>query len=247
MEIGQILSPEQVAFYNENGFVLAPALFTPEEAERLRCETQALAERLMEHRNIDATWGSAREMEEKARLRAEDQAPAQPRRAVPLRRLRAPHHRREARGRGLAVHRQPQRSAAPHQDVHQAARERLALPMHQDAPYFPHENHSMMAAIIHFDDAPEEKGCVRVVPGSHKLGMLDHIGEGSWHLPFDQYPLESSVPCPAKAGDVLFFSYLTIHGSGINVSRKRAPRSSSRCATQLIRPLSGPTNRAGRA
>jgi hypothetical protein len=26
------------------------------------------------------------------------------------------------------------------------------------------------------------------------------------------------VPCEAKAGDVLFFSYLTIHGSGVNVS-----------------------------
>uniref|UniRef100_UPI003752B185 phytanoyl-CoA dioxygenase family protein n=1 Tax=Armatimonas sp. TaxID=1872638 RepID=UPI003752B185 len=25
-------------------------------------------------------------------------------------------------------------------------------------------------------------------------------------------------PCPAEAGDVLFFSYLTIHGSGINAS-----------------------------
>jgi len=26
------------------------------------------------------------------------------------------------------------------------------------------------------------------------------------------------VPCPARAGDVLFVSYLTIHGSGVNVS-----------------------------
>jgi ectoine hydroxylase-related dioxygenase (phytanoyl-CoA dioxygenase family) len=76
----------------------------------------------------------------------------------------------------------------------------------------------MIAAIVHFDDAPLEKGCVRVVPGSHKLGPLLHDAAGSWHLPFAQYPLESSVPCPARAGDALFFSYLTIHGSGINSS-----------------------------
>jgi hypothetical protein len=28
------------------------------------------------------------------------------------------------------------------------------------------------------------------------------------------------VACPAKAGDVLFFSYLTIHGSGVNTSNE---------------------------
>ena len=94
------------------------------------------------------------------------------------------------------------------------------FPMHQDYPFFPHDNHSMIAAIFHFDDAPLEKGCVCVVPGSHKLGPLKHEEAGSFHLPFDQYPLESAVPCPARAGDVLFFSYLTIHGSGVNTSNE---------------------------
>ena len=92
------------------------------------------------------------------------------------------------------------------------------FPMHQDAPYFPHDEHSMIAAIIHFDDAPLEKGCVRVVPGSHRLGMLEHLSEGGWHLPFEDYPLEAALACPAQAGDALFFSYLTVHGSGINLS-----------------------------
>jgi len=94
------------------------------------------------------------------------------------------------------------------------------FPMHQDAPYFPHDRHSMIAAICHFDDAPIEKGCVRVVPGSHKLGILEHSSQGGWHLPFDEYPISSAVPCEAEAGDVLFFSYLTIHGSGINISQE---------------------------
>ena len=92
--------------------------------------------------------------------------------------------------------------------------------MHQDAPYFPHKNHSMIAAIIHFDDAPLEKGCVRVVPGSHRGGVRDHLSDGGHHLPPDQFPIEDSTPCPAEAGDVLFFSYLTIHGSGLNTSQE---------------------------
>jgi ectoine hydroxylase-related dioxygenase (phytanoyl-CoA dioxygenase family) len=77
----------------------------------------------------------------------------------------------------------------------------------------------MIAAVVHLDDAPEEKGCIRVVPGSHKLGPLEHNPEGGYHLPLEQYPLASAVACPAEAGDVLFFSYLTIHGSGVNTSR----------------------------
>ena len=92
------------------------------------------------------------------------------------------------------------------------------FPMHQDQPFFPHDEHSMIAAVVHFDDAPIEKGCIRCVPGSHKLGPVPHEQEGGWHLPFSEYPIESATPCEAEAGDVLFFSYLTIHGSGVNVS-----------------------------
>src|SRR5262249_14959073 len=92
------------------------------------------------------------------------------------------------------------------------------FPMHQDCPYFPHERHTMMAAIFHFDDAPEEKGCVRVVPGSHRLGLLEHLTEGNFPLPVEQYPVPEATPVPAQAGDVLFFTYLTIHGSGVNTS-----------------------------
>ena len=76
----------------------------------------------------------------------------------------------------------------------------------------------MIAAIIHFDDAPVEKGCVRVVPGSFKLGPLEHLKDGGHHLSTTEYPVAECAPCPAAAGDVLFFSYLTIHGSGLNES-----------------------------
>lgn len=92
------------------------------------------------------------------------------------------------------------------------------FPMHQDYPYFPHRDHRMAAAIFHLDAAPEETGCVRVMPGSHKTGPLEHVKEGGWHLPVDEWPLASAVPVEAQAGDVLFFSYLLVHGSGINRS-----------------------------
>ncbi|WP_409346319.1 phytanoyl-CoA dioxygenase family protein [Paenibacillus sp. MBLB4367] len=93
-----------------------------------------------------------------------------------------------------------------------------AFPMHQDQPYFPHQNHTMLAASVHLDDADEENGCLRVVPGSHKEGPLPHVG--TYYLNHKEYPISMGTPCPAQAGDVLFFNYLTIHGSDCNRSTR---------------------------
>ena len=42
------------------------------------------------------------------------------------------------------------------------------------------------------------------------------------------------MPCPANAGDVVFFNYLTIHGSGINAS--------SEARTTLLVQMRDPTD-----
>lgn len=211
------LTPKQLDFYQDNGYLLVEGLLKPEEAAELRRECHELAERLSAHKNIDATWGSAREAVAEAKdtkiyhchnvqfySAAFSRLIVDPRLAdVAADIIGSPnvqlHHTK--------MFIKPPEKGSP-------------FPMHQDFPYFPHDNNSMIAAILHFDDAPIEKGCVRVVPGSYKLGGLEHSGQGGWHLPFEQYPIESAVPCPAKAGDVLFFSYLTIHGSGINTSQE---------------------------
>lgn len=93
-----------------------------------------------------------------------------------------------------------------------------AFPMHQDYPYFPHANHTMLAASIHLDDADLENGCLRVIPGSHKEGPLAHVG--AHYLNHKEYPISMGTTCEAKAGDVLFFNYLTIHGSDVNRSSR---------------------------
>jgi ectoine hydroxylase-related dioxygenase (phytanoyl-CoA dioxygenase family) len=209
-----MLTQEQIDFYRENGFLHLPGVLSPEEAAFYRAETHALADRVMAKNPSDATWGSARELggdAKKTELRHCHDVQFY---AASFMRLlvndRVTGPVADLIGPNIQLHHtkmfiKPPEKGSP-------------FPMHQDHPYFPHDRHSMVAAIIHFDDAPIEKGCVRVVPGSHKLGPLDHISEGGWHLPLAEYPIESAVPLPAKAGDMLIFSYLTIHGSGINVS-----------------------------
>ncbi len=208
-----ILTDDQIAQYQEQGYILLKGVLSRAEAADFRREAHELMDRLARNQTIDATWGSARMLGKQAETRllhchnvqfqtgAFTRLLTDPRLVDPVADLIGPnvqlHHNK------LFI--KPPEKGSP-------------FPMHQDHPFFPHERHTMLAAILHFDDAPLAKGCVRVVPGSHKAGPIEHDPEGSYHLPLDQYPLESSVPMEAEAGDVLVFSYLTIHGSGVNTS-----------------------------
>ena len=209
-----MLSQEQIQFYNENGYLLVKGVFSAEEAAAFRAEGHALINRLYQTEDVDATWGGARQITEVqtkllhchdvqfysamfSKLIVDDRLTdaASDLMGSPNIQL---HHTK--------MFIKPPEKGSP-------------FPMHQDQPFFPHDHDTMMAAIIHFDNAPEEKGCVRVVPGSHKLGPIPTADDGN-HLPLEDYPVESATACPAEAGDVLFFSYLTIHGSGVNTSNE---------------------------
>lgn len=211
------LTPEQVRFYQENGYLLLKSVFSREEAQLLREEAHALIARLAgvySENGINAAWGSAREITDLPTklLHCHN---VQYHSAAFARLMLDPRlvdRIADLIGENIQLHHTKLFIKPPEQGA--------PFPMHQDYPYFPHEKHTMLAAIVHFDDAPVEKGCVCVVPGSHKLGPLEHSPEGGWHLPVEQYPLEKAVPVPAEAGDVVVFSYLTIHGSGVNTSKE---------------------------
>ncbi|MBC8102235.1 MAG: phytanoyl-CoA dioxygenase family protein [Cytophagales bacterium] len=230
-----MLSDEQKAFYAEKGYVVVPGLLTPEEAAAYRRETHDLMERLSAIRSVNATWGSAKDIAGGVSTQLLHCHDVQFHSAAFARLLvneRLTGAAADIIGPNVQLHHtkafvKPPEKGSP-------------FPMHQDAPFFPHDRHSMIAAILHFDDAPLEKGCVRVVPGSHKLGLLPHIAEGSFHLDPTEYPVEAATPVPAKAGDVLFFSYLTIHGSGVNVSSEAR----TTVLIQMRDPTDPPTIRA---
>src|SRR5690242_17284833 len=181
-----MLTQEQIDFYHKNGYLLVKGVFSRQEAAQYRQEGHDLIERLAQKANLDATWGSAREAVAEAkqtqifhchnvqfysslfaRLIVNDRFTEAASDLIGSPNVQLHHNK-------LFI--KPPEKGSP-------------FPMHQDYPYFPHERHTMIAAILHFDDAPLEKGCVRVVPGSYKLGGLEHASAGGWHLPFDQYPI----------------------------------------------------------
>jgi phytanoyl-CoA hydroxylase len=192
-------------FYRENGYVHARGVFDAAEVEEMRAALdRILADVEGTANDANHRWSAA---EKETVLKgfhnvqyhdaAFMRAAAHPRMVELLTQLIGPnvqlHHTK------MLV--KPPEKGAP-------------FPMHQDYPYFPHEQHTVVAASVHLDDTNEENGCLRVVPGSHRLGPLEPTGESN---DLDT-PLEDGTAMPAAAGDVLFFNYLTIHGSGINTS-----------------------------
>ena len=199
------LTRAQLAGYHEQGYVHVAGLLSPDEAAAFRAEVHAIAER---QGSNDATWDSMKGAgtsithchDVQFRSAAFTQLLVDKRLTGIARSIIGPnvqlHHTK--------MFIKPPEKGSP-------------FPMHQDFPYFPHRDHSMIAVILHFDDAPDEKGCLRVYPGSHKLGPLPSFGNDH-HLSVDQFPLAGATPIPARAGDAIFFSYLLAHGSGLNVS-----------------------------
>jgi phytanoyl-CoA hydroxylase len=94
------------------------------------------------------------------------------------------------------------------------------FPMHQDWWYFPTKRDSMIAAVIFLGDTDDETGGFRVYPGSHKLGRKANTSGLHPSELLDKYPMTEATPISAHRGDVLFFSYFTLHGSMPNRSNR---------------------------
>lgn len=91
---------------------------------------------------------------------------------------------------------------------------------HQDEFYIPTRDRSLTGGWIAFDDATVENGCLWVIPGSHRHGILwpqhqqkdprfDCAGE-SGDFPYTD---DDAVPVEMKAGSIVFFNGYLLHRS----------------------------------
>jgi ectoine hydroxylase-related dioxygenase (phytanoyl-CoA dioxygenase family) len=93
---------------------------------------------------------------------------------------------------------------------------------HQDFAYFPHTNASLVAVMVMLDDATPENGCMSVVRGSHRWGLLNHLVDG-WFCGQCMEPERWSdasriVTLTPRAGGISVHHALTLHASGENVA-----------------------------
>ncbi len=98
-------------------------------------------------------------------------------------------------------------------------------PWHQDEAYRrePEFRYDQVSFWIPLDDASDESGCLRFVPGSNHGEVLEHR---SYRNDSGTYALECAAPIPSalvetlpvRAGDCSAHTGRTLHGAGPNVS-----------------------------
>lgn len=101
------------------------------------------------------------------------------------------------------------------------------VPWHQDATYFGLEPHEHVTAWVALTDSLLESGCVRVLPGSHRLGQRPHadrkdpailLSRGQSVMdPIDE---ALAVPVELRAGQFSLHDTLALHASAPNRSAR---------------------------
>jgi len=97
---------------------------------------------------------------------------------------------------------------------------------HQDEDYIPTRDRSLIGAWIAMDDATIENGCLWIIPGSHKPGILwkqEWHGDRSFDCALEAqgfpYTVADEVPVEVKKGSVVLFNGYTLHRSLPNRAR----------------------------
>ena len=211
-----MLTPEQVQFYKDNGYISLSGVLSDAEVRHLQAVTDDFLERSRSVTESDDIF----DLEE-------GHTAAHPR----LRRIKRPikqHPAYEAilhhpgllevlqqlvspaiRHYGLKLNLKPGGGGEP-------------VEWHQDWAYYPHTNDDLCVLGIMLDDVTEEKGPLLVVPGSHKGPVLDHHQDGMFvgavTDPRAEAMYPEAVPLLGKVGDITIHHTRTLHGSAANMS-----------------------------
>lgn len=213
-----VIEPQSFDKYAADGYLVAPAVFTPEECAHLRDHFMALRE--------NGSYPG-------------DFSGADPNSNDPLKRFPRMIHMHRWDDISLKWMLDPRLNAWL---TALLSREPFAVQtmlyfkpagargqaLHQDQFYLRVHPGTCMAAWLALDDCDEENGCMRVVPGSHTWSILCTTEADT-----TQSFTDVTVPIPEgqeirpvlmKAGDVLFFNGSLVHGSYPNTSNDRFRR-----------------------
>jgi ectoine hydroxylase-related dioxygenase (phytanoyl-CoA dioxygenase family) len=104
----------------------------------------------------------------------------------------------------------------------------LEVPWHQDAIYWPLEPMEVITLWLAIDEPTPENGCMRVLPGTHRVGPVEHVrvehpGTKVLHLalPPERVDETRAVDVVLPRGWCSFHHPYLFHGSAPNTSSKR--------------------------
>ena len=101
------------------------------------------------------------------------------------------------------------------------------FPWHQDFAFFPHTNTDLVAVMVMLDDATPANGCMRMVRGSHRRGLLDHTDDEGLFSGLCREPSawkdhpDDIVDITPRAGGISIHHCLMLHSARPNRSGDR--------------------------
>jgi ectoine hydroxylase-related dioxygenase (phytanoyl-CoA dioxygenase family) len=213
------LTEQQKEYFKENGYLAVDNVLSPEDVERLRRavdELSAQAEGLTESTDRfklkvfkDSGGKMVQQIAEPHEFGGEWMALARDKRVLDI--------VEDLLGPNIQLYYSMLMMKPP--------REGFQAPWHQDFAFFVHNRADILACQVYIDDSTLENGCIRVAPGSHKLGLLNHFKDGNFTGVLEDNPAvyddpDKHVAVPIKAGGIILWHCLTLHASQPNRSEK---------------------------
>lgn len=214
--MSEVLTPDQIAYYEENGYLVLERYLPDEWIDRIRAEIARFED---EARGMTAS---------NDRLDLEDSHRADDPR---IRRIKLPHTISDPVNELL----RSDHILAPARDLAGAdlrlhttklnmksAGYGAAVEWHQDYAFYPHTNDDILAIGVIIDDMAHENGPLMVFPGSHKGPVYDHHANGVFaggFVPSDVgLDMKDAVELTGPAGSISIHHGRIVHGSAVNTS-----------------------------
>ncbi len=216
--MSEVLTPDQIASYDENGYVVLENQISPEWLTKIRSEITRFEK---EAAGMTAS---------NDRLDLEDSHTLESPR---LRRIKLPHlisdlmrnlmfsdlilaPARDLIGPNLRLHTSKLNM--------KSAGYGAAVEWHQDYAFYPHTNDDILAIGVCIDDMAPENGPLMVYPGSHKGPVYDHhvdgVFAGAMHPQDNGLKPQDAVQLVGPAGSVSIHHGRIVHGSALNTSNR---------------------------
>jgi len=216
MTMSETLTQDQIAFYQENGYLVLENQIPDNWMHRIRTEISRFEDE------------AALLNESNERLDLED---SHTKNSPRLRRIKLPHTissdlnelmlsdyilgpARDLAGPNLRLHTSKLNM--------KSAGYGAAVEWHQDYAFYPHTNDDILAIGVIIDDMAPENGPLMVYPGSHKGPVYDHHVDGVFAgamLPSDNgLDAKDAVSLMGPAGSISIHHGRIVHGSSLNTS-----------------------------
>lgn len=193
------VSPDQLASMNEDGFVILPGLFSREEMQRLDADLLAYeASRMAEPKGEVFFSQKIAERDEAIRAFAKRQEFVDVSTAFL----------------GLDT------DLYFNQMVYKHPHGEKEFSWHQDDAYGPVEPSPYLTVWLAITDATPDNGCISVMPGSHKLGLVEHWDSSFGLACRSNTDPDQGILVPVASGTAICFWSTLMHKSGANVTKE---------------------------